>query len=98
MTEGDKTAFVFGHNIALEVAVMQVKADVFKREARSCEMLYRKFKKLHIVGLLMYFGTVRHQALVNFKKSRMGKAVSGIAVFGKRTGEVQKYSGDTFLL
>ena len=59
---------------------------VFERKARGGKLLKRKFKEVHVVGLLVNFGAWQHERFVDRSKIRRWvRRCGGILVF-RETG------------
>ena len=72
MVQG-KALLVFGGNVALEPAFMQIEGNIAQGKSVFGKTFDRIFKKVHIIGFLPYVPALFEQFFVNFKKTRIGQ-------------------------
>ena len=75
---------MFGFDVAFHGVVFQIRARRQNFITRRLIAFKRKFVKVFIVGFLYYGTAVFEYTAVNFKESRMGKALFFVTLFGKR--------------
>ena len=86
---GGKAVLIFGDDIALKVAVMQIQRHVFQLISRGGKLLDGVFKKVHVVRLLMDLCAGGTQIPVDLQIADVGQAAVGIGGFWIRAGKIK---------